>query len=365
MVLATCAAIVLATCARTPRPFHGKAIELQAAGARSLGQGELDRAAGQFSLALEYEPRMAAAENGLGLVALRRGDQPLARDHFEAALAIDDDLAEAHLNLGSIFLARDELDDALAHFQQALAIDPGFGAARLAHAEVLLRLGRLEEARWQLAKLCESQPRSAGAHAAHALVLARLGRIAAAEAAARRAQALDGALPAIQRARAEILRRGGDLSGAIEALRALLRAQPLGIDDRLSLATTLALAGRAEEAAGELEGLEASAPRRAEVPFVRAFVALRRERIEEAVAAARRALALRARYPEARLVLAEALLRSGRTGEGKRELGRFIAEAPAHLEAERQIAARYLGCQGAGDTLGSDCHYPDEGGTGK
>jgi len=79
------------------------------------------------------------------------------------------------------------------------------------------------------------------------------------------------------------------------------------------------------------------------VAFVRAFVALRRERAAEAVAAARRALALRAVYPEARLVLAEALLRCGREEEGKKELGLFLRDAPPErLGAERAIAERYL-----------------------
>lgn len=329
-------------CARSPRPLHGKAIELQAAGARALARGELDRAAGQFSLALEYEPRMAAAENGLGLVAVRRGDEGAAAEHFAAALALNEELAEAHLNLGAILQRQGALDEALTHFQQALAVDPGFGAARLAAAEALLRLGRPEDARWELAKLCEAEPRWAAAHAAHALVLARLGRIAAAEEAARRAQALDERLPALHRARAEILRRGGDLLGAITELQALVKAQPSSIDDRLSLATVLALARRGDEAARELAGLAEAAPGRAEIPFVTAFVALARDEPVQAIAAARRALALRGRYPEARLLLAEALLRSGDLAAGRRELARFVAEAPKHLEAERQVAARYL-----------------------
>jgi predicted Zn-dependent protease len=72
-------------------------------------------------------------------------------------------------------------------------------------------------------------------------------------------------------------------------------------------------------------------------------VALRRERAVEAVAAARRALALRPVYPEARLVLAEALLRCGRVSEGRKELGLFLRDAPPErLGAERAIAEGYL-----------------------
>src|SRR5262245_58535643 len=123
--------ILLAACATAPRRLHPKAIELQAGGARSFAGGELDRAAGQFALALEYEPKMAEARNGLGLVALARGDESHAESQFRAALALDEELAEAHLNLGFILLGRDRTGDALVEFHQALAIDPGFGNARL------------------------------------------------------------------------------------------------------------------------------------------------------------------------------------------------------------------------------------------
>src|SRR5262245_3370667 len=85
-------------CATAPRRLHPKAVAFQAAGARSLASGELDRAAGQFSLALEYEPKMAEAKNGLGLVALSRGDKAVAEARFNDALALNEELAEAHLN---------------------------------------------------------------------------------------------------------------------------------------------------------------------------------------------------------------------------------------------------------------------------
>src|SRR2546423_13337496 len=71
----SCLVIALvAVCAHGPRRLNPHAVALGAAGAASLAAGDLDRAAGQFSLALEYEPRMASAYNGLGLVALRRGE---------------------------------------------------------------------------------------------------------------------------------------------------------------------------------------------------------------------------------------------------------------------------------------------------
>src|SRR5687768_13896965 len=91
-------------CATAQRRVHPRAVALQSAGVRSLVDGDLDRAAGQFSLALEFDPKMAEAHNGLGLVAVSRGDTSVAEARFREALAYNEELAEAHLNLGFIVL---------------------------------------------------------------------------------------------------------------------------------------------------------------------------------------------------------------------------------------------------------------------
>lgn len=330
---------------RRSDPLQPRAVALQAAGAAALARGDLDRAAGQFALALEYEPRLAEAENGLGLVALRYGDRRAAAQHFRAALALDEDLAEAHLNLGGVLLAEGSTEDALARFHAALAIDPGYGIARLAAAEALSRLGRLRDARWELAKMCEAEPRNASAHALHALVLARLDRIALAEVEARRALEIAPDLPAAHRARAEILRRRGDPRAAEAELRIVLGADPTSsqsVDDRLALGTVLVEQRRWDDAAATLSAASLVAPNHAAVQFALAYVELGRGQFAAATGAARRALELRPHYPEARLLLAEALFRDGVHGEARSELRRFVDEAPPSMAAEKARAAAAL-----------------------
>src|SRR3978361_1265357 len=99
-------------CATAPRRLQPRAVALQSAGVEALGRGELDRAAGDFALAIEYEPRLAEAGNGLGLVASRRGDWNRAEERFRAALALNEDLAEAHFNLAGVLMRRDAEEDA-------------------------------------------------------------------------------------------------------------------------------------------------------------------------------------------------------------------------------------------------------------
>ena len=85
-----------------------------------------------------------------------------------------------------------------------------------------------------------------------------------------------------------------------------------------------------------------AAPRWAEVRFAAAFVALARDEREAALQNADAALALRAHYPEARLVRAEALSRLGRDAEMRHELNVFLAQAPPRMAAERARAERTL-----------------------
>lgn len=73
-----------------------------------------------------------------------------------------------------------------------------------------------------------------------------------------------------------------------------------------------------------------------------AFVALNRGQPEAAMHDSDDALALRPHYPEARLLRAEALLRLARTAEARRELARFLDEAPPTMVAERAQAAQAL-----------------------
>ena len=335
------AALLAAGCAGRQKTSD-KATHFQAEGARAYARGDLDRAAGLFSLALEYEPKMALARNGLGLVAMARGDTEAAEQQFKTALSLDEELAEAHLNLGYILLDRGDMEEAHTHFRQALAIDPGFGAARLAVAEVLIRTNKIEEARWELVKLTEIDPQNAKVHAAYAKVLAKQGRIAAAEAAAQKALSLDAELPEGHQARGEILKRRGDLVSAAEAYRKVVTARPMSIDDRVSLVTVLVGSNQIDAAEVELQGLEKTAPQRAEVAFVRGYVALQRNQLDLAIAASTRALKLRRPYPEARMILAEALYRAGRSDDGRRELQEFLKEAPSGMQAERQRAQQFL-----------------------
>jgi tetratricopeptide (TPR) repeat protein len=334
--------VISAGCGHAPPKNNDKANRFQAEGVKAYQQGELDRAAGLFSLALEYQPRMAEARLGRGLVLLARGDKVSAEAEFKAALSLNEELAEAHHNLGLLDADRGDFEKAMTRFRQALAIDPGFPAARLAVGDTLLQMGRPDEARWEIVKLTEVEPRNAHAHAMYARILAQLGRVAAAEAAATKALSLDPNLPEAHRAQGELLLKRGDFVAAADEFRLVLKVIPLFVDARVQLATALLAANKQGEVDQELDLLEKQAPASSQVAYLRAYVGIKRNDPVMAVASARRALRLRRTYPEARMLLAEGLFMAGHQEEGKAELKRFLDEAPPSMEEARRSARAFL-----------------------
>ena len=89
-------------CATAAGGCTPRAVELQAAGVEALGRGELDRAAGHFALALEYEPRLArGGERARPGGACAAGTGPAPRSGFARRWRCNEELAEAHANLAA------------------------------------------------------------------------------------------------------------------------------------------------------------------------------------------------------------------------------------------------------------------------
>ena len=86
-----------------------------------LEQGRLADAELVLNGIVAIEPDNAAAQNGLGVLAIQRQDGTAARGHFEKAVQLDPDLVEAHLNLGLLYKMAGDNARARASFEQFLA----------------------------------------------------------------------------------------------------------------------------------------------------------------------------------------------------------------------------------------------------
>jgi tetratricopeptide (TPR) repeat protein len=95
---------------------------------REAGHAEL--AAGYYRKALDFDPHLTDAANGLAdsLLTLGRPDEAIAV--YERSLAENPADARLHANLGAIFRARRESARALEQYQRAVELDPEYAVAR-------------------------------------------------------------------------------------------------------------------------------------------------------------------------------------------------------------------------------------------
>jgi Tfp pilus assembly protein PilF len=103
-----------------------------------LAKSNRAKAEENFRLAVEINPREAAALNALGVMAFERGDVGAAERQIEAALAAKASVRLAHYNLALIAEARNDLAAAESEYRKELELHPdAFKAA--------FNLGRLYE----------------------------------------------------------------------------------------------------------------------------------------------------------------------------------------------------------------------------
>ncbi|HET7826237.1 MAG TPA: tetratricopeptide repeat protein, partial [Anaeromyxobacter sp.] len=149
LVVAVLAALTLALAAGCAgrAATHPRAAEEILRGYRYVSEHDLERAEIAFAHALEFDPDLPEALNGLGIVARTREDLDGALRRFERAVRIDPDFAEGHANLGEAMLAKGRLDAAAHALERALGIDPDLADARQNLARALLRAGAADPAR--------------------------------------------------------------------------------------------------------------------------------------------------------------------------------------------------------------------------
>jgi tetratricopeptide (TPR) repeat protein len=225
------------------------------------------------------------------LVAAGREDE--ARERLERLIALGHEPAEAHYWLGAIHEARGETEDAADCYRLAVHFDPTLPAAQFGLARLHEAAGRYGEAATCYRAVLEHDPDSAAAHANLCHALYRLGRFQAARAHGSRALELDPALAEARHNLGLVLLATGEPAQAAECFERAFRARP-----------------RAEVAAGLGHALRDLG------------------RLEEAIAAYDRALAIDPQLGDARINRAYAFLLAGEFEKGWAEYEeRFVATA--------------------------------------
>jgi len=189
-------ALALALSCVSSNRVHPRAAEEVRRGYDYLEQRDSERAEVAFEHALEFNPDLAEALNGRGIVERRRNRLEEARDWYERAVRVRPDFAEGHSNLGEVLLVRGDHRRAEQELTAALRVDPDMGDARLNLARALVARGRAEPgeraALWSRARreylhLLEAEPLRAAAHHDLGYLLYENGDYDAAERSYRRA----------------------------------------------------------------------------------------------------------------------------------------------------------------------------------
>ncbi len=118
---------------RLRRVLPGRApTEPLARGAHLLERGRLADAEAAFAQALAAAAtpaELAAARNKLAIVAIRRGERERAVAELVLALEADPRAAAAIVTVGNLLLEDGDVDDAVEHYEYALLIDPDYAPA--------------------------------------------------------------------------------------------------------------------------------------------------------------------------------------------------------------------------------------------
>jgi serine/threonine-protein kinase len=151
-----------------------------------LTPADLDGAQQYFELALQKDPKYAAAHAGIALVWIGRQQlgmsppseaAPKARESAQRAIVLDDSIAETHYALAVLKAWTDwDWQGAESEFRRTIEINPGFPDARIYYAHLLANLGRMPEAIEQGEMAVRLDPYNALFHGLFGVVLTMAGR---------------------------------------------------------------------------------------------------------------------------------------------------------------------------------------------
>lgn len=343
---------------RSPaEPFTGLTLQLptarpmfflaryQEAGAL-LRRGAYAEAVHAFRRAVDTDPLVAAAGATASRARdasalLRSGSLRSAIDLLTAIVSAAPADAEGERLLGIAEWADEHFEESAAHLRKAVEGNPRDERARLALADVLTTAGRLDEAERVLRDIVDVFPASG-------LGWYRLGRlyhtreqypqaVAALERAA--AQETLGGLDAVYQVigLVQTLQQNG--VDAVAAHRRRAAVNPNDPGAHRALGDALRDVDRDEEAATEYLAALLVDPADAPALTALASIDLQRQRYEDAIAVAGRAVRLNAENKEAQYTLAMALVRVGRSEEGAAALRAFQRLQEAEMARDRRVYA--------------------------
>ena len=269
---------------------------------------EFKQAVDFFSKALKDEPPMGESDRRTARHFLTQtfiysaerlaasGDLAGAARDYVRATEVNPGFPDIRFNLGKTYEAMNRLDEAIEQYRLAIASNPNYDHARTALAFCLLRAGRDHDA----------------VEAFGAVLSLRMRRLS---------EPYD---KGIQRLREGVNQEAG------EFFRQAFLAAPNKFESHYRAALALLKSEQHDKALVELDAAIALGSTYGDLHNFRGVALCELGRIEDGIAAFRRAVSLNPEHQVAKLNLAFALLRAGKFKDAERVLEEVIASDPSH-----------------------------------
>ena len=278
-----------------------------------LDQGRLTDAQVHVDAAVRLDPNHATTQYLLGLSYQQRGNDALATEALEQAIRLQPNFADAHAALGQLY--KQQGDDTLFTVSPSMRTPVSADArAHLELGESYFRQNRLAEAEREFRAAVEQAPNLAVAQLQLGRVLRKQGHAEAALAALKLALEDDQMLLPAYHELADIRREAGDWERAAQTLEHTARIAPTDAQTAYMLGNVRAAHARAGGG---------------------------RTALEAALAAYRRAIALKPDYAAAHYNLAVATLSDGDVASAVDSLGAATRLDPQDGEAWRLLGSVY------------------------
>ena len=157
------------------------AAEVQARlGDFDLYRGQLDRARKKLEEAIRLDPRLAAAQESMGLLLFRQDERYGAEKYFARAVALDSKSALAYFYHAMLLTSEgsdgEDMAEARTALEKAVALNPGLGSAWSTLALSYASVGRLDDALGAAKRAVDTMPGEPYFQYNLAVVLARMER---------------------------------------------------------------------------------------------------------------------------------------------------------------------------------------------
>jgi tetratricopeptide (TPR) repeat protein len=210
-------------------------------------RSKMEVAINEFFAAMNARPDDWASYANLGDYFWDRQQPKQAIAHYETATRLEPRMLGPWVNMSLAYNAIGRNDKAEESLRRALALEPENGSANFNLGLLLAEMGRIDEAERTLRKALKIDPQNAVA-AYNLAVIASKRNLDEAVTWCRKAATLRPEEPKYAQSLAFYLREKGDLEGAIQVLRDLIKRQPTFEEPYLALGQIYESQGKLKEA---------------------------------------------------------------------------------------------------------------------